>query len=430
MAQPLSRRWLQLVVGCTLLCFFGLIYAWSLFIEPLETEFGWLRSQTSTIFTISVATVSLGMIVAGALESRFGHRIITFAAAAMIVFGFVASAFCHSLIEIFIYYGVFVGLGVGIGFNVAVAVPLKWYPDKQGIASGALLMGYGAGAMVLSPLVTSLLGVLNWRLTFIVLAVLFGLLVVAGALILRSPEPETIAPLLEKAREANIVSAVNYKPGQIVKMPIFWIAFVWLTIVTSGGLAVIGHAVPAAVEVLGAKGATASGLALATLAMGCVSLCNGLGRLLNGFIWDKIGYRVSLIWVSLAFASGMLLCALSVSSGSFPVLLVGFVLLGLMFGGIMSCTSTIAGTFFGTEHFGINYAILCSQMIPAAFIGPSLLAVTQTGSGSYQMAFWAFFGIAVGAFVLSFAVKRSKVVGQEEASAPAQTMNLVGESVA
>ena len=76
-----------------------MIYAWSLFIEPLEAEFGWLRSQTSTIFTISVATVSLGMIVAGALEARFGHRIITFAAAAMIVFGFIASAFCHSLIE-------------------------------------------------------------------------------------------------------------------------------------------------------------------------------------------------------------------------------------------------------------------------------------------------------------------------------------------
>lgn len=406
MEKTMSRRWFFLIATFLLLCFFGLIYAWSLFIEPLESEFGWQRSETSLVFTVSCITVCLGMVVSGSLESRFNHRVIMIGAAAMIAAGFFASVFCQSLLQIVVFYGVLVGLGVGIGFNCAINTALKWFPDKQGIASGALLMGYGGGAMFLSPLVTMLLQTLDWRMTFGVLGVLFGALVVIGAIILKKPDPEEVAPLLAKARETNIVSAVDFSPFQMIKTRSFWVCFAWLTICTSGGLALMSQAVPAAIEVLGPEAQSGAGLAMATAAMGCVSLCNGLGRLLNGFIWDKIGFRVSVIWVSTAFVIGMLCCALAISGGSFVLLVIGFILLGLMFGGVMSCTSASSGAFFGTKHFGINYAIMCCQMIPAAFIGPTLLAMTQTGSGSYQLAFWVFLAVAVFALAFSFAVKR------------------------
>ena len=171
--------------------------------------------------------------------------------------------------------------------------------------------------------------------------------------------------------------------------------------------------------VLDATGSSATALATATAAMGSVSLCNGLGRLLNGFIWDKLGYRFSLLWVSLAFTAGMLCCAIAAGSGNFPLMVVGFILLGLMFGGTMSTTSAVVGTFFGTKYFGINYAIMCCQMIPAAFIGPTLLAIAQTSSGSYGPAFWVFLGLAVATFVFSFAVRRPKAAPEVPAKAEA-----------
>ena len=407
-SNDVSRRWLLVVITFALLCFFGLIYAWSLFIEPLESNFGWQRSQTSAIFTISCVTVCIGMVISGILTSKLNFRLVMVIAAAMIAIGFVAASFCHTLMEIFIYYGVLVGTGVGIGFNCAINTTLKWFPDKQGIISGALLMGYGGGAMFLSPLVTTLLGVLDWRMTFLVLGVLFGVLVVMGALLLKNPTEEQVAPLLAKARESEIVSSVDFGPSQVVKMPIFWICFVWLALVTSGGLALISQAVPAAMEVLDAAGVGSAALATATAAMGSVSLCNGFGRLINGVVWDKLGYRVSLTWISLAFIAGMLICAIAVGASNFVLLVVGFILLGLTFGGVMSATSAVCGTFFGTKHFGINYAIMCCQMIPAAIIGPTLLAVTQTGSGSYGPAFWAFFSVAVVVFATSFVIKRPK----------------------
>ncbi|MBQ9068512.1 MAG: MFS transporter [Eggerthellaceae bacterium] len=408
MTNSVQRRGIFLVTSFVLLCFFGLIYAWSLFIEPLESNFGWQRSETSLIFTISCVTVCIGMVLSGVLEAKFSHKFILLVAAIMVLVGFIASAFCQTLIEIFIFYGVLVGTGVGIGFNCAINTSLKWFPDKQGIASGALLMGYGAGAMILSPLVTMLLGALDWRMTFGVLGVVFGGLILLGAAILRTPSPEQVAPLLAKAQEANIVSSEDYTPGEIVRTPMFWICFLWLTLCTAGGLALISQAVPAAMEVLDPFGADASALATATAAMGSVSLCNGLGRLINGFVWDKLGYRISLIWISLAFSAGMLLCAFATANGSFPMMVAGFILLGLMFGGTMSTTSAVVGTFYGTKYFGINYAIMCCQMIPAAIIGPMLLAITQTGSGSYQSAFWMFLGVALFTFLLSFAIRRPK----------------------
>ena len=420
MEKAVQRRGLFLVTSFVLLCFFGLIYAWSLFIEPLESNFGWQRSETSLIFTISCVTVCIGMVLSGVLETKFSHRFILLVAAIMVLVGFVASAFCQTLLEIFVFYGVLVGTGVGIGFNCAINTSLKWFPDKQGIASGALLMGYGAGAMILSPLVTMMLGALDWRITFGVLGVVFGALILLGAAILRTPAPEQVAPLLAKAQEENIVASVDYTPGEIIRTPMFWICFLWLTLCTAGGLALISQAVPAAIEVIDPFGQNASALATATAAMGSVSLCNGLGRLINGFVWDKLGYRVSLIWISLAFSVGMLLCALATAAGNFPMLVAGFILLGLMFGGTMSTTSAVVGTFYGTKHFGINYAIMCCQMIPAAIVGPMLLAITQTGSGSYEPAFWTFLGIALASFLLSFAIRRPKAK-----PAPAQIPSLV-----
>ena len=419
MSQTASRRWVFLIVTFVLLCFFGLIYAWSLFIEPLESSFGWQRAETSSIFTISCVTVCVGMVLSGALEARFSHRVIMVGAAIMIAAGFFLAAFCSSLIEIFIYYGVLVGTGVGIGFNSAISIALKWFPDKQGIASGALLMGYGGGAMFLSPLVTVLLQMMDWRMTFVVLSVLFGTLVVLGAVLLKKPTPEQAAPLLARARENNIVSSVDYSPVQAIKMPNFWVCFTWLMLCTSGGLALISQAVPAAMEVLGPSGDPAA-LATATAAMGSVSLCNGFGRLINGFVWDKLGYRVSFIWISLAFAIGMLFCGVAVNSGNFPLMVAGFILLGLMFGGTMSATSAVVGSFFGTRHFGINYAIMCCQMIPAAVVGPTLLAVTQVGAGSYGPAFWAFLVVAVITFVFQFFIRRPKVCVDDVSEIPAQ----------
>lgn len=427
--QTTPHRLLYFFVAFVLLMFFGLIYAWSLFVDPLEAEFGWDRSATSVVFTLSIITFCAGMLVAGALEERTSPRTVMLITAACLGLGLIASAFTESLPFIYATYGVLVGAGVGLGTDVVMSVTLKWFPDKQGLASGAMLMGFGGGTMLLSPVVTTMLGALGWRMTFGALGAVFVVLVGAGAFIMKLPTPEYVKPLLEKARQNATVAAVDMTGSQMVRTPTFWVFMVYLMLVTCGGLALISQAVPAAMELLMGAGAAASGAAtgvgaagvgasavlpeaealmLATAAMGSVSAMNGLGRLINGFIWDKFGYRVCLTWIAVAFAAGMLCCAFAMMGGNFPLLVAGFMLLGLMYGGNMCSMSAMVGTFFGPKYYGINYAIATCQMIPAAIVGPQILALSQMGSGSYLGAFWVFFGVAIAALVISLFIKPPK----------------------
>lgn len=409
MSQAKPHRLLYFFVAFVLLMFFGLIYAWSLFVDPLEEEFGWDRSATSVVFTLSIITFCAGMLVAGALEERTSPRIVMLITAACLGLGLVASAFTESLPFIYATYGVLVGAGVGLGTDVVMSTTLKWFPDKQGLASGAMLMGFGGGTMLLSPVVTTMLGALGWRMTFGVLGALFAVLAVAGAFILKLPTPEYVKPLLEKARKSATVAAADMNGAQMVRTSSFWTFMLYLMLVTCGGLALISQAVPAAMELLGVAGLPeAEALMMATAAMGSVSAMNGLGRLVNGFVWDRFGYHACLTWIAVAFAAGMLCCAFAMTNGAFELLVAGFMLLGFMYGGNMCSMSAMASTFFGTKYYGINYAIATCQMIPAAIIGPQILALSQMGSGSYLSAFWVFFGVALAALLVSFFIKRPK----------------------
>ncbi len=63
------------ITGFILLIFLGMIYAWSIFIRPLEAEFGWLRSQTSLIFTISMIGFCVGNLAAGQITPKTSPRV-------------------------------------------------------------------------------------------------------------------------------------------------------------------------------------------------------------------------------------------------------------------------------------------------------------------------------------------------------------------
>ena len=400
-------RGARAAVGFVLLLCFGLIYAWSLFVEPLETEFGWDRSQTSFVFTLSIITFCFGMLIAGFAEGRLSIRAGMVVTAVAIAFGFIAASFMSDLLFIGTSYGVVVGLAIGFGTNWVMDTVLKWFPDKQGFASGALVMGFGLGTMVLSPFVTMMLGSLGWRTTFLILGMGIGALVLFASIVIVKPPAEFADRMLQEAHEKNTVAARDYTGGEMIRTSAFWKYFCWCTLIASGGLALISQAVPAAQEVLTANQVPAEqALMTATVAMGSISGFNGLGRLLNGFLWDRIGFKLSLIWISCAFVVGILLCSFAMQGSSFPLIVVGFIVLGLMYGSAMATMPAMMGTFFGQKHFAMNYAIITFQMIPAAVIGPSLLAAVQTSSGSYVQAFWSFLLLAAIAIVMALLVRK------------------------
>lgn len=394
------------VVAFILQLFLGLIYGWSLFIAPLEADFGWARSDTSLIFTISMIFFCVGNLVAGWLSKRLSPRAIIFIAAVAAGVGFLASSFTQVLPWIFVSYGVFCGFAVGVAGNCSLATALKWFPDRQAIASGCMLMGMGFGSAVLGPPVNTLLAAIGWRTTFQVLAVVFFVILAIGAVVLHNPPEEYSKQLLAKAHERDTVAGKDFTLPEMIRTKAFWLYLCWIILISSGGLALISNAVPAAQDILVLSMDASAALAVATSAMGAISVFNGLGKLGLGLIWDKLGYRRAFIIISSVYAISMILCIAAVTSSSLPLVVAGFICLGLAYGGVISSSSAITGSFFGPKNYSMNYACITCQMIIASAIGPTIAGMFKTASGSYLSAYIVFLVFAVLSFLLQFLVKR------------------------
>lgn len=392
-----SKRWLLVLVSVFALLLLGLIYAWSIFVKPLEQEFLWQRSETSMAFSICMSMFCLGGIFAGFFLRRYSSRLVLLICAVCLGAGFTLASLISSLTGLYATYGVLVGFGVGAGYNAILSSVLRWFPEKVGFVSGLLMMGFGFGGMVLGTLGSMLLESMGWRSTFMVIGVVLAVIIALCSFFIAPPNSAEAARLANSSRAAK-VTGLEVSTKNMLKMPSFWLYFCWASLLTGAGLMLIGHAVPL-VGGLGALPERAAFLA------GFISVFNGLGRVLMGFAFDRLGYKWVMRMVSIGFiVSGIILiCALK--AVSIPFALVGFILAGLSFGGVLPCNSSVIGTFYGMRNYAMNFSMINMCAIVASFLGPYFAGVLHTSSGSYSsMVFMmACFGLA--GLVLAFFVR-------------------------
>ena len=151
-----GAKYISLFYGGLLLLCTGVIYSWSIFVAPLEIEFGWSRSQTSAVFVLSMAGYNIGSIISGIMICRYSHRITLSISALLLLLGFLGASRLSSLTEIYVFYGLMCGLGTGIAYNTVVSTVLAWFPDDTGTVSGLLLAGYGISSFLLGPLINGM----------------------------------------------------------------------------------------------------------------------------------------------------------------------------------------------------------------------------------------------------------------------------------
>src|SRR5450756_2777813 len=90
-------RWWRVVGGLLMNLALGTLYAWSIFVAPLEKEFGWKRADTSMVFTIAVVVFALTFIVAGRLQDKFGPFWVSLTGGVLVSLGFFLCAFTNSM---------------------------------------------------------------------------------------------------------------------------------------------------------------------------------------------------------------------------------------------------------------------------------------------------------------------------------------------
>lgn len=389
-----AARWGYLALCTVLLLFLGLIYAWSVFRIPLETEFGWTPSQASLVFSVSMMLFCLGGLISGMLQKRFSIRITVICSAACMLAGFCTASMAKGLFGICCTYGLLCGLGVGLGYNSCLSAAMSWFPDKKGLVSGIALMGFGFGGMVFGTLSANLIGFIGWRKTFLLFGFLFFAVILIGAFILRTAPAEFTAKMAAGNKVKASLREMDWK--QMMGCRQFWLYFVWAIILSAAGLAVMNEAASFAQCFVGEDLARAATLA------GMVSIANGVGRIIFGQLFDRIGYRKTMLGVCAMFicASGALL--LANSTMSIPVLAAGFILHGLAYGGVTPTNSAYASYFFGAKNYAFNFSLVNLNLIIASYLGPAC------GSLSYEGTFLAILAFGIIGIAITFGIKEYK----------------------
>ncbi len=403
--QKTTIRWFYLVVGVIAMLFAGIIYGWSTINAPLATLFNLDAKgpQLTLNFTLTMSFFCVGGLVGAQMSKRLGSKVTIMVSGVLAALGFVLTSFLNggSVFMLYITYGLLAGLGIGVAYNVIIATVSAWFPDKKGLCSGCLMMGFGASALVLGNLAASMFkSSLGWRTTYLVLGIALGVVLVIAGLLLKRPGANVALP---KAKANKAAGKENFEPrdfttGEMVRRPSFWMAFLCLVFLTALGSFVISSARSMALSV----GAVET---LATTLVGVLAVCNGLGRIITGAVFDALGRRFTMIAANVITIVAAGITLLSVVITSLPLCIVGLCLTGISYGTSPTVSSAFISAFYGQKHFSSNFSIVVFNMMIASFIataGSSLYAST----GGYVAPFIMLLALAVVSLVLNLFIRR------------------------
>lgn len=400
----LSKRRIYLITGVFSMLFSGVLYAWSILKVPFKEDFGWSDSSLALNFTVTMCFFCLGAFFGSLINRKAGVKISLITAGVLVGAGFILTGMLTSdmLWGLYISYGFLAATGIGISYNVTVSTVNAWFPDKKGLSSGLLMMGFGVSTLLLGNIISRLFAneVAGVTKTYIFLGAATAAVIIISAFILKKPSEDTKlpAPKITKSAKKENFDTVDFTTVQMLKSFTFIRAFICMAFITAVGNSVISFARDLMLSV----DASAD---LATTLVGVLSVFNGIGRILTGILFDKAGRKTTMISANIltVFAAGITLLAISVSS--LPLCILGLCLTGLSYGSCPTVTSAFTMAFYGKKNFATNYSIMNFNLIIASFFATfssSLLSST----GSYTAPFMMLLVLSVSALGLNFSIKR------------------------
>jgi len=394
-----SRSW-RIVGGLFMNLALGSLYAWSVFVAPLEKEFGWKRADTSLVFTWAIVVFALSFIIAGRLQDKIGPFKVSLAGCILLTFGFLLCAGTSSLTYLIVCFGVLVGIGNGFGYATPIPVMAKWFPDKRGLAVGLAVAGYGGGSAIFGPLANLwLIPAYGWRVTFVVLGIVFFVMTLVGSFLLKNP-PVGYKPAGWTPAPASKVAATTHEfpPGEMWRTSPAYFMWIAYALGTSAGLMVISQLVPFA------KSMNIPGEALAAITLFVGAAGNASGRIFSGWMSDAMG-RLNVLRLMIGI-SAVAMPLLYLTGSNVAMLYVMVFVVYWCYGTQLSVNASTTSDFWGTKNAGINYGLLFTAWGVAGMIGPRIGGVLFDKYKNYEAAFYTAGALAVVALVCQLLAKR------------------------
>ena len=371
----------------------GIHNSFGIFFSPLVHEFGWSRASVAGAASMSVLVHGMGSVFNGGMNDRIGPRLIMTGCGILMGGGYMLMSGLDRLWEIYLFYGLIVGMGVSGTDVVLLSTVARWFRTKRGIMSGIIKVGTGFGMVVAPLFITLLMKMFSWRTCFFILGtVILIFYVVLAQFLVRDPAlkkqyPDNVRPI-ESTGAGRFEEGISFRGALATRQ--FWALCLIVLLVVSCTYTIMLHIVPHVID-MGIHPESAATV-LATL--GGVSIA---GRLVMGATGDRIGSKKALMLsIFLLFIA---LCFLPWAKALWMFYLFA-VIQGFAHGGFYALLSPTVAEFFGTRAHGIILgAVIFSTTIGGA-IGPFGAGYLFDITDTYRVVFLILAGASLVAFIL------------------------------
>jgi len=375
-------RWGQL--ACGLVCMMAIAspqYVWTLFTKPVGAALAVSPAALQVTFSLLIVLQTFFSPFQGWLVDRFGPRRLIGLGCVLSGLSWVLASYASSLTMFYLTYGLIGGLGTGIVYVGVVGQMVRWFPEKRGFAAGMAAAGYGFGAMLTTFPISNMLARSGYQHTLLVFGAILAVVGMAAAALLKSP-PHSYGVAVAKTAPPK---ASDMTSVAMLKTPIFWLMFVMMTMMSTGGLMIIVQFATFSREFGITDKVLVLGFAALPLALTLDRVTNGLTRPCFGWISDRIGRENTM---AIAFVGEGLAILVMLALRSHPlvyVLMSGVVFFG--WGEIFSLFPSILTDTFGERYATTNYGFLYMAQGIGSVLGGPVAALIHDHTGSWLPVF-------------------------------------------
>lgn len=377
--QP--SRWRVLVGAVVCLMLTGTFYAFSVIAQPLAAERGWALPDVMFAFGLASLMVPVSMLATGVMLDRGAARALVIVGGVLYGLANIGLGLAPSVLAAQFSYGVVGGFGQGLVYSAALSNTLKFFPDRQGLASGLISSGLGLGTIISAPLIHALLVATGVRTGLVLLGVVCALGIAASGIgLIRHCPPDYHVPGPQRAADGTVAAEQrHYRARQMLATPQFWLIIATYVCGTFFGLMITSNVSAIGVTMFGLGGGVAA------LFVSLLALANASGRLIWGPVSDRIGSVRALMACFVLAAAALLTLSFVSGTTGFAV---GVLAVGFAYGGVMAIVPPFTMANFGARHQGINFSIMFSAFALGGLVAPRLAAqIAASNVGSYSIAF-------------------------------------------
>jgi MFS family permease len=356
---------------------FGSAYTFSAFVDSLQRDFAASRGSVSLVFSLAgFLYFGLGM-VSGPLADRWGSRRLSMAGMLLVALGLCAASVARTLTEVYVAYGLGIGLGVGCSYVPALGAVQRWFIRHRGLASGIAVSGIGVGTLVMPPLASLLVSTVGWRHAYLALGVFAAVVGVGMALLIENdPRDRGLAPDGDALHSDSPKGPpAGFTVREAVRSRRFFGLYAACLICSFGIFVPFVHLIPYALD---------HGIprASAVLLLGGVGVGSTAGRFFLGGLADKLGRERALMVMFAGMALTSLIWAGSTGFWGLAVFALSY---GVFYGGFVAILPALTMDYFGGRYVSGIIGVLYTSIAFGTLIGPSAAGFAFDVSHSYTL---------------------------------------------